>query len=929
MPLSNNPNIFPCGRGLRPGTQGSGGGGQQPNTTPVVLVPTPPGDPNPPFIPPLIPGPTPAVPSPGIPSPGTPGGPATGSPTGPTGPAGPTGPTGPTTGGTTGPTTGGTTGPSTGGPTGPSTGAPTTGAQFFKCATVALGVCPEDVGNPDLNSASITTIFQECQPCQRLVEFSGEIIADPSCRFRSKEECEQSCESPVFTGNVCLPSLPSTQPTSEPTNRGRERYGTSFSNSDLNQTSESVPQTNSGFQGVSRTPNGDPISVVIIGNQSGNNVILPDPTQQASTELQNSISNKANTQSSQILSVQQDQNATVITVDPIVKDEDRINTRRGIQKPMLFDPNLNFFKSEPSTVVEKVSNGLHLNIFKNKIPVEVFELLVNSNTNNPWNEITLQSLSDDKLLMSLNNRLANSFQYLRFAGGSPIGLSVLLNVIRKHLLEGTIKEFDPEYYIFAALSQISDNFEILEKPDTEELKDRLALNYLQKNSNTFENNKSSSWRNFQMNRVRPLNEDLNLKVAINTLSGIKNLEIPNNGFPINRLTSLSQITSPIVGYTNRINIGDGGGYYVHGVNLRGEGVAIPTRNILSQAFYAPGPIRAKVLDMLDIDPAIKIVATSTEGKHEFVSDDLGASAVKPLFFALDPATVSGGYLENSMVESYSGTYSRLTSESDIDRYVNNHALNISILSLDYRDPIYRYILDTSTLTASLNDFNMVGFEDQGFESLDVKFVKNIPFGFIVTPVAGGKFNPFNGRSTLDKTGASHTRSISVIPATSESVDKGDSTFLRAFSLHQVSGIDRIGVGEQIDTQNIGYQYREDYFTDTFYSNDSLSYGGSSVPVSAQGTAFMLREVIDYLSATYNSSKFTWYDVFSRMPVTRLGEVFYDSDKDFMVKVANGFRDGITLSNLDFKTKKTNRVIDDDSKTIVSVGDREGVTTVRI
>jgi len=905
-----DPTIFPCGRGFFPGTQGPGGGGQEPTTTTVIIVPSNPKPPDPPFTP-AIPKPPQNPGNPGSGSPGT-GDPITTDPVFSVPQAPPIRPRPRPGGGGTG-----------GGQSG-----------FHKCEVVALGVCPGEEGLP-LNEATITTVFTECRPCSpNFVNANGSVETDPNCTFSSLALCQANCASPTFTNLPCPPEISTQEPdplpgpitpggsTTEPT------LGTSVG--DVISTPEPT-QTAAFTVGVTTTPLGDPIVRVPIpgSNLPGEpTVVIPGRPQVLEPESP-SLSVGVTNESNRITENQQATNGNVISVNQLVDDEDFRDTQAGISKPVLFDPNLNFFETTPNEDIELVFNNSHLTVLNTEVASEIAELLSISNSNMPWNEVTLQNISDDKLIASLNPLLLNSFQYLRYPGGNLIGVTTLLNVVRKHLLQGTLDEFDPEYYITAAQSQLDQSFDVLEKPESQELADRLAIEYLKNNLHQYQNNKRSNWRNFQINRVRPLNDDVKITLEIRTVDGdSKDISIPNDGFALDRLTDLTQITSPILGSTDKLNIGDGGGYYVQGLGTGGEGIPIYTDNIIPDAYYAPASVRLKVLNMLDVDSDIKITASSNSGQHEFVAGDAGASATTPLFFALNVTSVSGEYTDNPLVESYSGTYSRLVDKASIDRYVNNHALSIPMMALDYRDPLYRYILDTSSFTASLKDFNLISFEDQGFSSIGSRFVKNIPFGFVVTPVAGGKYNPFNGGSTLDKTGDIHVRSLSMLPVTDESIDGNQPPILEAFSLNLVSGIDRVGVGELEDTQNIGYRYNEEDFTETFYSLSSGEYGASASPLSAQGTAYMLREVIDTLSSTYSATTFTWYDVFSRMPVTRLGEMFYDTNKDFILEIGNGFRGGITLNNIESGYKTNTRIIAEDDQTIVTVADRTGVTTVK-
>ena len=868
MPVSNDPTVFPCGRGNFPGTQGPGAGGQEPTVTPSILVPKPSDPPNPPFIPPFVPD--------------QPDDPVIVPPDDPV-----------VTGG------GSETDPGTFEPD-PTQVTTTDPVSFFRCEVVDIGVCPGEENTP-LSEATIIAVFTECVPCNPNPQnANGQVEPDTTCTFSSLALCQANCQSPTFTNLPCPPQGAVTQP--DP--------------------------------GGIITPQGDPvvlIPVATIGNQVPSEPSLTIPGQPQITEPQSpSLSVNVDNQATQITNNQQAINGNILSVNSIVEDEDFRDTQAGISKPVLFDPDLNFFKANPNQTIELVSNSSNLKVFNNQIAEEVSEVLSNSNSNMPWNEITLQNLSDDKLLASLNPLLANSFQYLRYPGGQPIGVSTLLNVVRKHLLRGTLDEFDPNYYIDSAQAQLEDKFDVLERPERQELADRLAINFLTNNLHTYQNNKSSNWRNFQINRVRPLNDDVKMKLNISNLDGTRNdLDIPNEGFDLDVLEPRTQTTSRLFGSTDKLNIGDGGGYYVQGVEANGDGVPIYTDNIIPDSYYAPASVRSKVLEMLDVDSSIKIQASSNENKHEFVSDDQGASGIQPLFFALNTSSIVGEYTDNPLVESYSGAYTRIVEASAIDRYTNNHALSIPLLALDYRDPIYRYILDTSEFTASLKDFNLIGFSDKGFSSIGSRFVKNIPFGFIVTPVAGGKYNPFNGDSTLEQKGSRHVRSISVTPATDLSIDANQTSVLKSFSLNLVKGVDRIGVGEESNTQNIGYQYSEEDFTKTFYSASAGDYQSSSSPPSAQGTAYMLREVIDYLKTTYGGSEFTWFDVFSRMPVTQMGEMFYDSDEDLILEIANGLRDGVILNNLESGFESSSRLVAEDSKTIVKIEDRRGVTTVRV
>ena len=920
--------LLPCGRGLIPGSQGPGAGGNAEPITPVLIIPI---APDPPIDPPFIPQ-----------DPFDPGG---GAPAG----------------------------PSTPGPAAP--GAKPT---FFKCEIIEEERCPPPFEN------IIARQRKECKPCIRVFsDPAGNQVIDPDCIKQTKVQCQQTCISPPPKG--CPAETGTGQSAPTPGTIGPGTLESRFYCQEFrilcpgesDKWSESpIPDrqykeiqractpfsTNitPGFttSGISYGPAGEEIAFEVhftgpydsnadcaavcvsslgdcsvVGGGGGDPLADPsvgEPLTLSRTVVvpnQPSISNNATTTQVQLTTAQQDLNAEVVSVAPVVLEEDFNNLSRGVLKPSLFDPTFNFFATTPLNSIELVRNRSNTHLFGPEVTTQISDIVGKTNTNIPWDEYTLQNLTDDQILKSLDPVLINRLQTIRYAGGEPVGVSTFLNTIRKLILEGRLDEIDVNFLKEASESQFDSSFEVLEVPPNVEYSDRLAINYLKNNLHTYKNNESTPWKNFQKNRVRPLNEDINLSVDVYRLDGTQDtMKFSNDGVFVSALNPSSPVTNPIIGSPDRLNIGDGGGYYIDTTDKQLKRNGVLTDNIIDDAYYAPAAVRLKVLNMLGVDPALKITATSLENKHEFTVGDSGASATKPLFFALDLSSVTGDYASNSLVESYSGNYSLLTASADIQRHMNNNALNTPMLAVDYRDPLYRYILDTSAFTLSLNDFNLVGFKDKAFSSIGSRFVKNIPFGLVVTPVAGGMFNPFNGASKLDSYGTTHTRSLEFIPALDADMEKTPAPMFSFYYLNKEDGVNRVGSVEEESAQNIGYRYVEEDFTKTFYSASSNTYGTSSQPASAYGTPYMLREVIDYLSATYSSTTFTWYDVYSRMPITQVGHMFFDSTRELLLDIANGFRGGITLENIESGHDPSKRVIPEDSKTIVTEQDRADVTT---
>ena len=61
----------------------------------------------------------------------------------------------------------------------------------------------------------------------------------------------------------------------------------------------------------------------------------------------------------------------------------------------------------------------------------------------------------------------------------------------------------------------------------------------------------------------------------------------------------------------------------------------------------------------------------------------------------------------------------------------------------------------------------------------------------------------------------------------------------------------------------------------------------------------------------------------------MGEIFYDITDDLLKDISNGLRGGVKIENVESGYETTERVLSEDSKTIISFEDRIGVTTTRV
>ena len=782
------------------------------------------------------------------------------------------------------------------GQSGPTTG----GTQKYKCVPTYVQQCIETANTPftwenySVGIVTASNLVAGCVACNdTYVNAAGVVVPDPHCIHNSIAECQTGCVSPQILGQCIDPVAPTISVYLDPN------------------TAAPLP---------SFTPS------VVTGSNQNTVGLEQEPTVTAA--LEQSVIEGLNIPTPP-------NNIGIVSVDEIVMEDDFSEISQGRLRPKLYDPELNFFTMEPSPTSEMTGQSSESNVFQPSVAKEIAELLVRAESSQEsrspsaqeWNELDLQSITDDRLMASLNPRLLSAFQSLRYYGGEKVGLSTFLGVIRRHLFEGTIDEVDTNFYINTYEGQKWNEVTLFDNSEYKEYSERFVIKFLINKDYTYENTtKDTAFGNTQIGRMRPLNEDLNMSLNIEKLdSTVLKLDVPNEGISVSTVTPSSQVTPPSVGSPDRLNIGDGWGFYLHSNQLNGDGVAVPTNNIIETAYYAPPAAREKALGLLGVDTSIRITAESLSNNNEFVAGDAGPSALEALYFGIDLSSVVGEPTEsNPLIEQYSSVYSRISASADIATHLNNNALNVPMFAIDYRDPLYRYILDTSSFTAVQKDFTMAGFRDKSVSGIDAKFVRNIPFGFVVTPVVGSKYNPFNGKSTLDSFGSINKRSISIEAPPPEVVDGVESPIYNSYNLYNKDGSTRIGLMEAEDYQNFGYTYDPGQFSDTFFS--SGVYGSSLQVASSYGASYLTKDVLDYIYDSYSSTAITWYDVFSRMPINRVGELFYEGVHAYLNSLSKGYRNSTTIDNVEVSPLNSDRILPEDSKTVVKRTNRLNVTT---
>lgn len=860
MPSIINPQLarrFPCGD-FFPGEQPRPYEGEVNTSIPPLYIPSV-VRPEPVFFPtdkPADPrGPT-------DPDPRGPRGPGGGRGAGPAGPGGPApvgpatpGPGGPPGGrGPGGPATPGGGGPATPGPAGP---AGPGGSRLFRQCTVRVDRCTE-------RFRTYTPSELEALPIKQIVRFpticsEAKASLDASAGYPSRpdlpyvDEMKNFCladdiTTPAFWAG-CISDPPNDCASPEPNNNQ--------SVISVGRINTSVTQSQSALAGVN------------IPNSSVNSqtIIRAIPTRQ---EEQFNINNpnllrQASTSSS-------------------------YNTPYG-----LFDEKYNFFKTNPQLSSTLVANSSYRNIFKDVVTEEVKYFLNRQGSQSVWAEEYFDSLTNDKIIISLRDELLISFNNITSIGRTKIPLSNFIEVIKNHLTTGTLDEFDPNYFYYIYNSQITTK--ILTLPQEGESYNGLqvALGLFELSAqNPYQVTDPSNFKSInELKRIRFLLEDIEANIPSLQLNGNTNpLFLRNSGVPSQQLGG-----SP----SSYLNIGDGAGYYVSSMYANGGSYPLQTANELSASRYVPPTLRHNLLQLLGTDIGLKVTVSSQTGITEFSSNYNASADVSPMYFKLNFDSISDMDNPNSVINFLSASYTRISDEEAVN-HSRNYSFNVAKVNLDYRDPMIHYARDTSNINVELDEFNLRNFDENRSVIRENIILRNIPAAIILTPGMGSAHNPFNSKSQI--TSYSDTvviRSINLTPSFETQSNFTTKPSLEISNVYNSIGTPHFGLYEQLYAQDIHGDlftynpsssiFNKSYFNGT-YTNTQPEAQFREPSIEAK-----LVSLVDKLSDSSSVSSLTWWDVFRRVSINDIGKLSYSDPRTLLNKLAVGWRNDTPILNV--------------------------------
>ena len=579
----------------------------------------------------------------------------------------------------------------------------------------------------------------------------------------------------------------------------------------------------------------------------------------------------------------------------------------------LYNSTLNFFSQATSYQTSPYSNNYkYLNVFNSLVASEVSELLNREGSIQAWREEDLFSLTLDHIRVSINQTLLFAFRSIHYPGGQLVGEDIFLEAIRKHLLTGTCSEIDADFYTDLARRQKNDvriKYVNTFDPDVSQ---RAGLGVIAAGSVLADPDMQINIRKRQMRRQRRLNTDVRAQCVVDVLNSDENksLFLTDAGIDVITLDN-TNISVPT---------GDGDGYYIHVQQIDCADIPLITTNDYSSTYYVPPDVRYNALTLFNEDPNFILTASSLPGSGELVRGSEGPSSLAPVYMSLNLKTL--GYTTNSnpLVARYKGDYVLETDTDIIDEHVTNNGMAVTRVNLDYRDPIFKYIIENKKATIEVNDINFKSIkEPKDFEG-GVRISRNIPFGIVITPVMGSKHNPFQGFSVLSNYGDTSVRALTLSPGISISDTEQVRPELEEVNLYSDTGNAKVGLVEQNDDQNVKYKYDPEsaLFSNTFFVNGQYATSSSVAPVSSYGVSYLVKDVIDYIVDTYDPDDIVWFDVLRRMPINKVGELIYNSNKDLISDLERGLRNELLINNI-IKSDKdlSGEVLPDDSKVVIT------------
>ena len=549
----------------------------------------------------------------------------------------------------------------------------------------------------------------------------------------------------------------------------------------------------------------------------------------------------------------------------------------------------NFFKIEPKQTTRIVANDKYLNIFNDSVAEEIKYFLDYVDTAEPWSEVMVQSVTNEKIIMSLRRDLLESFNNLQSSSRINSNFDKFVLMIKSHLMTGTLNEVDTDYFI--NLNNFYRNKPIVTIPPQEQAAE-IALNTFALNStNSDYNSFGESVTRNDLKRTRFLLEDIEARLPALQMNGSTNpLSLRNAGIPAYQLS----------GQFSYLNIGNGGGYSIDASTVLSGALPLPTTNETSSANYLSQTDRSRMLNLLGSNDSVYLSVSSISGVNEFSENYNFSSIIEPLYFAIDLSSVEDISSPNNFVTPIRAKFN-LLNEQDTIEHSRNYTFNTIKINIDYRDPFLQYARDTSSLSLVTNEFNLRGF-GQSRTPVDGKIIlRNVPAAVVLAAGRGSSHNPFNGRSEISDYSDIVTRRLEVFPTFDSKQAIPNRPLYQSSSTTEVSGSQYYGLYEKIfdqrsDAEIYQFSKNSDIFSKSYYVDGVYDKSITDTSLFDRSPESKLVNIVDRLAEVSGVSSLTWWDVYRRLTLKEVAALTFNGSVNLINSISNGWR-GVPVRNI--------------------------------
>jgi len=526
------------------------------------------------------------------------------------------------------------------------------------------------------------------------------------------------------------------------------------------------------------------------------------------------------------------------------------------------------------------SNYHNLEVFADYIPEEVAYMLENKNSNIEWEERYTLGLNKAKIIKSLNGRLYQAFKTIVDIDQQEISIDHFLGLIKRHLLNGTIDEFNPDYYINLAEDHRKYAKITLKLSDEQEINRRAALGFLASFVRPADSKKfGDPQKVIELNRTKFLPTDIEAATIVETVAQ-ETFTVP--------LEDAGIAVSSVSAVADYVPLGEGGGYYFVLETVDGEEIPLELDTAITKAYYADSATRKLALTLLGEDHYTRLTVGSTFDKSELGSEYKTTNTVSAIYFKLDLTNITQGETSESIVETVRANYIKLTDPIEIEKHSKTYGGKVSQVNVQYDDPFIQYADISGEMSLEQKDVTFRQVNPRRSSGDYSILTRSIPDGLIIYPVKETKDNPLFAYSTMDTVSDSRvTRTLTIRPHFGLSEEEQSSPILTQSLIYEKDKTYKLGLLEDADTQNVYYTFEKSKFPNVFTVNGRSPIG------------HMFYNILeDKLSIKYTFDYLTWWDIFRRMKINEFTSFIYSVPVRLMKQLESGFKGYTVKSVLD-------------------------------